>query len=67
MIKVTVNGEQMELPKDLTIREMITRLGYTDKWFGVAVNRHFVPKDKHETIVLKENDDIEILAPVVGG
>ena len=67
MIKVTVNGEQIELPKDVTISEMITQLGYTDKWFGVAINTHFVPKDKHATRVLKEGDEIEILAPVVGG
>jgi len=67
MIKVSVNGKIVELPKNFTISDMITELAYDDKWTGVAINTIFVPKQKHAERILEDGDSIEILSPVVGG
>jgi len=67
MIKVSVNGKIVELPKGFTISDMITELGYDDKWTGVAINTIFVPKQNHTDRILEDGNSIEILSPVVGG
>ncbi|MDO4997141.1 MAG: sulfur carrier protein ThiS [Neisseria sp.] len=37
------------------------------KPFAAAVNTVFVPKSRYETTLLQENDQVEIVRPVVGG
>ncbi len=67
MIKVSVNGEIKEISEDLNVNELIDELGYTTKGFAVAVNTTFVAINAYEKTVIKENDKIDILAPVQGG
>ena len=67
MIKVSVNGEIKEVSEHLNVNELIEELGYRTKGFAVAVNTTFVAIDTYASTVIKENDEIDILAPVQGG
>ena len=67
MIRVSVNGEIKEIEKDLNITQLIKALEYKTKGFAVAVNTTFVAIDAYESTLIKENDEIDILAPVQGG
>lgn len=67
MIKIIVNGEKKEVKEDTNIKEMIEVLGYKEKSFAVALNGTFVALKKYEETKIKMNDEIEILAPMVGG
>jgi len=67
MIEIIVNGEKQEVKKDINIKEMIETLGYKEKSFAVAVNGTFVALKKYEETEIKVDDEIEILAPMVGG
>jgi sulfur carrier protein len=67
MIKISVNGEIKEISEDLNVNELIDELGYTTKGFAVAVNTTFVAIDTYANTIIKENDKIDILAPVQGG
>ena len=67
MIKVSVNGEIREVSENLNVTELIDELGYKTKGFSVAVNTTFVAIDTYEETLIKENDEIDILAPVQGG
>ena len=67
MIKVSVNGEIKELKEDLNVSQMIETLNYKIKGFAVAINTTFVPIAKYEETIIKNNDTIDILAPVQGG
>jgi sulfur carrier protein len=67
MIKVSVNGEIKEISEGLNVNELIEVLGYTTKGFAVAVNTTFVAIDSYEDTLIKEGDEIDILAPVQGG
>jgi sulfur carrier protein len=67
MIKVSVNGEIKEISEGLNVNELIEVLGYRSKGFAVAVNTTFVAIDSYEDTLIKEGDEIDILAPVQGG
>ncbi|MGB1226763.1 MAG: sulfur carrier protein ThiS [Poseidonibacter sp.] len=67
MIEIIVNGEKKEVKEDTNIKEMIEVLGYKEKSFAVALNGTFVALKKYEETKIKMNDEIEILAPMVGG
>ena len=66
MIEIIVNGKKESL-KSCNIQELIEVLGYHDNSFAVAVNGTFVSlKNYHDTLI-ENGDEIEILAPMVGG
>jgi len=67
MIQVSINGEPNTLKPNTTITEMLQSLGYDKEWLGVAVNATFISKAKHDTTIIKEGDQIEILSPIAGG
>jgi sulfur carrier protein len=67
MIKVSVNGEIQELEEGLNIRQMIKALNYRTEGFAVAINTTFVSIKSYEKTIIKDGDNIDILAPVQGG
>lgn len=66
-MKITVNGEPRELPSDATVRDLIVHLGLAKAACAVEVNRQLVPRKAHETTVLKEGDNVEVVTLVGGG
>ncbi len=67
MIEVIVNGTRTSIPNGLTVKETIKALEYKGKGFSLALNGTFVAIATYETTMVKDNDSLEILAPVQGG
>lgn len=67
MIEIIVNGKRKNIPAALNIKEAIKALNYTGEGFALALNGTFVALSTYETTIIKDNDSIEILAPVQGG
>jgi len=67
MIEVIVNGKRTEVSREMNVKEIIKELNYKKKGFAVAVNGTFVAIATYETTMIRDNDSIEILAPVQGG
>ncbi len=67
MIEVIVNGKRTTIASGLNIKEAITALEYKGEGFALALNGTFVAISTYETTIVRENDSIEILAPVQGG
>ncbi|HIP46042.1 MAG TPA: sulfur carrier protein ThiS [Campylobacterales bacterium] len=66
MIEIVVNGKKESI-KACNIEELIELLGYHDNSFAVAINGTFVSLQKYHDTVVNSGDEIEILAPMVGG
>ena len=64
-MNIILNGEHAEL-NGRTIADLIAQTT-PQKPFAVAVNTAFVAKSAYEQTVLNENDQIDIVRPVVGG
>ena len=67
MIEIIVNGKRIEVSSEMNVKEIIKELKYKKKGFALALNGTFVAVSTYETTVIRDNDSIEILAPVQGG
>lgn len=67
MIEVIVNGNRTEVSSEMNVHEIIKELKYTQKGFALALNGTFVAIATYGNTMIRENDSIEILAPVQGG
>jgi len=67
MIEVIVNGIRTEVSSEMNVNEIIKELNYTQKGFSLALNGTFVAISTYENTTIRDNDSIEILAPVQGG
>jgi len=66
-MRITVNGQAMEVADALTVAELLERLAVTQKYTAIAVNRDVTPRNQYTTLVLREGDKIEIVRPMGGG
>lgn len=66
-MKVTVNGEQQELPSSTSVAGLIERLGLGKSACAVEVNKRLVPKREHAEQGLSEGDCVELVVLVGGG
>ena len=62
-----VNGENVKLPDNANIKDLIEHLGCQDQRIALEVNETIIPKSTHEQFLLSDNDKIEIIKAVGGG
>jgi len=67
MIEVIVNGKRTEISSEMNVKQIIKELNYTQEGFALALNGTFVAIATYENTIIRDNDSIEILAPVQGG
>ena len=66
-IRITANGEVIEVHNGTTISDLLATLGLTGKPVAVERNRVIVPKAQHAQTTLVAHDTIEIVTFVGGG
>ena len=66
MIAVRINGEPASLADGSTLAAALAGRG-VDGSFAVAVNEEFVPRSRYAACILRDGDDIEVVAPMQGG
>ena len=66
-MRVTVNGEERDVPDGLTVLGLVEHLGLDDGPVAVEVNRAIVPRAEHHARDLAAGDAIEIVHFVGGG
>jgi sulfur carrier protein len=65
-MKLLVNNEALEVA-GIRLGEVLDELGYRDAVIATAVNGNFVPCRAREALILREGDEVELLAPMQGG
>ena len=66
-IAIIVNGDTHAVPADLTISDLLVRLGLGDRRVAVERNRAVVPRAEHAATRLADGDHLEVVAFVGGG
>ena len=66
-MKFLLNGKEEELSETMTIIDFIEARGWEPDKVVVEINLHIIGKDAWTDIVLKENDQVEMLRFVGGG
>ena len=66
-MKIIVNGEEISIPKDSNIQDLVTELGFKNKRIAIEVNEVIIPKSKHQSYLLESSDRVEVINAVGGG
>ena len=66
-MQVTINGENRELPGEVTVSQLLVTLELTGRRVAVEINRELVTRSLHETRKINPGDAIEIVSLVGGG
>lgn len=66
-MRLTVNGDPIELQGPLTVRQLVEQLKLDDGPVAVECNREVVPRAEHTARTLNDGDIIEIVHFVGGG
>lgn len=66
-MKVSINGEQHEIPDGLSVAELLAHLQTPERGIAVAKNDRVVRRSTFEAERIGEGDRIEIIKAVAGG
>jgi len=66
-MRVTVNGDTVELPEGLTAGELVERIGLADQRIALEVNREIVPRSEYAQTTLHDGDRVEVVRAIGGG
>ena len=66
-VRVTANGDPVELPEGSTVNDLLTALGLGGRWVLVERNGEPVERRLLSTTTLAEGDRLELVRAVAGG
>jgi len=69
MPKIVLNGEEKEIPKEMTVMELLEEIGvkFREVGLAVAINEEVIPKSEYTTKKVREGDKVEVVQLVGGG
>lgn len=66
-MRVTVNGEEIDVPEGTTAEDLISILGHRSDRVAVEVDGEICPRDRRGSFVLTPGQRIELVSFVGGG
>ncbi len=66
-IKISVNGKQMQIIPELSMRNLITKLKMPVNKIAIELNKKIIDKKRISKIQLKKGDKVEIVHFIGGG
>jgi thiamine biosynthesis protein ThiS len=66
-MEITVNGEKQTLDSQVTVGELLAKLGIDPETVVIERNLDILNRDDHGSILIKDGDSIEIIRMVDGG
>lgn len=67
MIQIVVNGQAETVSENLTVADLLAKLGRAPQGLAVEINREVVPRSLHAETRFSEGDRVEIVHMVGGG
>ena len=66
-IKITVNGKQLQIIPNFSMKRLITKLKIPQNKIAIELNKKIIDKKRISKIQLKNGDKIEIVHFIGGG
>ncbi|HSC17386.1 MAG TPA: sulfur carrier protein ThiS [Rhizomicrobium sp.] len=66
-VRLTVNGEERRFETALSVRALLTELGFEPAKIAVERNREIVPRSQYDTVAIMDGDRLEIVQFIGGG
>lgn len=67
MITITLNGEQRKIRDGSAVDDILDIIGAEQQRVAVVVNENIVPPENRSSMILRENDQVDVLAFAEGG
>jgi len=67
MISILVNGDPRALPASATILALLTELRLGEQRVAVELNGAIVPRSRHDSVTLRDGDQVLIVQAIGGG
>ncbi|WP_338886596.1 sulfur carrier protein ThiS [Rhodococcus sovatensis] len=64
---ITVNGKELDIAADVTMRQLLLQLSMPERGIAVAVDGTVLPKSRWDATTVEKGSTIEILTAVQGG
>jgi thiazole synthase len=66
-VQITLNGELRELPRPLTVAELLRHLGLKTEYVAIEINKELVPRSRLAETAVAPGDVLEVVTLVGGG
>ena len=66
-MRLTVNGKEIYLEREMSIVEFLRSRGIVETMVGVELNLTWTRREEWPNITLKENDRVEVIQIMAGG
>lgn len=66
-MRITVNGEEREVPENTNATALLELLGLNGQRVAVEVNLEIVPRSAYDAQLLQPGDRVEIVRAIGGG
>jgi thiamine biosynthesis protein ThiS len=66
-VRIVLNGQVRELVNAMTVAQLLELLEVEPRRVAVEINRELVPRARHSSYSIAENDAVEIVTLVGGG
>ncbi len=66
-MQIYLNGEQQQVPDNISMAALIESLALSDKRIAVEVNEELVPRSTYSDYSLSSQDSVEIVHAIGGG
>lgn len=66
-MRVIVNGDEVEVPADATLVDLLEKLALGSTKVAVELNQTIVPRSQHAQQHLQQGDRLEIVYAIGGG
>lgn len=66
-MKIVLNGEEKEVPEGVNLRKMLEHFSLPTQRVAIELNREVVRRQQWDSIVVTDDDKIEVIHFVGGG
>ena len=66
-MKITLNGEERDIPDNTTAAMLVESMGFAGKRIAMEVNMEIVPRSHYASHTFQPGDKIEVVQAIGGG
>ncbi|MEM6365762.1 MAG: sulfur carrier protein ThiS [Planctomycetota bacterium] len=67
MINVIVNGKSENVARPMSIAELVRNVDVPANYLAIEVNGEVVPREQHDSTIVRDGDAVEVVTLVGGG
>lgn len=64
---IILNGDSREVADKSSLSQLVDQLQLSGKRLAIEVNQEIIPRSEHDTCMLKDGDQVEIVHAIGGG